>query len=235
MRISNYAAIAAGLLFASGASAAEIAGGSLKLSYSAFADDTSVSRLGVEGSIEVAFNQQFSTQLDLGYQSFGETDIDEFSYGLHAIYHLDSATSIGAFYAREELEGADLDLYGIEAGYETGQWEFEGNLGRTSTNGDDATVFGGFARYEFANQLGLTGSYDQIEIGDLDVSRIALKLDRDVSPSVNLFLEVGSADVDVGSASTSEVFVGLGGKIAFGAERGVTFEQRGLLRLIPGL
>ncbi|MBB3993681.1 hypothetical protein GGR95_001312 [Sulfitobacter undariae] len=235
MKLTIYAAIGAGLLSATSASAVEITGGSLKLSYSTFASETDLSRLGIEGSTELAFTQKFSMQLDLGYQNMGESDLDGSAIGVHAIYHLDNATSLGGFYTREKVNGASLDLYGVEAGYETGQWDFEGNLGRTSTDGDDATIFGASARYEFANQLGLTGSYDTVDMGMFDISRATIALDRNVSDNVNLFLEVGSAKFSADGLSASEPFVGIGGKIAFGAERGATFDQRGILRLLPGL
>jgi hypothetical protein len=215
--------------------AAEVTGGFVKLGYSALADDVSFSRFGFAGSVEVAFSRQFSVQGDLGYATFGESDLDGTALGLHGIYHLDDATSFGAFYTREDVGDGDADIYGIEAGYEAGQWEFEGHFGRTDDDDDDATIFGLMGRYALSNGLGITGSYDEVDVAGTDVSRIGLMLDRDVANNLNLFLEVGSVEIDIGNASDSDPFVGLGGKITFGADRGATFEQRGFLRLIPGL
>ena len=62
-----------------------------------------------------------------------------------------------------------------------------------------------------------------------------IKLDKDVGENLNLFVELGSAEVQAARVSDSEAFVGIGGRYVFGADRGATFRQRGLLRIIPGL
>ncbi|UWR24130.1 porin [Sulfitobacter sp. S190] len=227
------------LLSATAAHAVEVTGGSIKLGFSAFTEDTSVNALSIEGSIEAAFNRSFSVQADLGFHDFGETDVDSHNLSLHAIYHVNDTTSFGAFYTAEDIEGADLDLFGVEAGYEMDRLEFEGYFGTgdfDDASDVDGDIFGASARYEFENGLGLTGSFDSFDVDNaFDLTRVAIKLDLDVTDQVNLYLEVGSADIDVDGISASETFVGLGGKIAFGAERGATFEQRGISRLLPGL
>lgn len=235
MNTLKCAVIGATFLFSNAALAGEISGGSIGLSYSSFTEDSDFSRIGVEGSIEYAFNRDFSVQGDLAFQNFGESDLDSTTFGAHGIYHVNDDTSLGAFFMREDVDDGDGNFYGIEGGYETGQVEFEGYAGNFDGDGDNATILGISGRYEFSNALGLTGSFDQIDGDGVELSRYGVKLDRDVSPTLNLFVEVGSADVEAGGLSGSETFVGLGGKIVFGAERGATFEQRGLTRLIPGL
>ncbi|UWR34595.1 porin family protein [Sulfitobacter sp. W027] len=222
-------------LGATTAQAVEVTGGSVGLSYSAFADDTDFSRLGLDGSVEIGINRNFGVQFDAGYSDFGFTGVDSHSLGLHGIYHLDEATSFGAFYTREEALGEDADILGVEAGYEMLEWEFEGYLANVDSDAGDGTLGGLKARYAMAEGFGLTGSFDHFGSDGDDLSRFAVRLDRDVSPTTNLFLEVGSAKVDVGGINETEPFVGLGGEIAFGADRGTTFDQRGLARLIPGL
>ncbi|MEM5542095.1 hypothetical protein WNY61_05035 [Sulfitobacter sp. AS92] len=238
MNFSHFPALtltAALALGATTAQAVEVTGGSVGLSYSAFTDDTDFNRLGLEGSVEFGFNQNLSLQLDAGYNDFDISGIDSHTLGLHGIYHADEAMSFGAFYTREDVEGDDLDIVGVEAGYEMLAWEFEGYLGNVDFDGGDGTIGGLKARYETPTGLGVTGSYDHADSSVIDGSRFAVRLDRDVSPMANLFVEIGSAKLDVGGLSDSEPFVGLGGTIAFGAERGATFEQRGFSRLIPGL
>ncbi len=236
MKIIPLAVFGAASLCAHAALAVEITGGSIGLSYSAFTEDTSVSRLGLEGSMELGFNQNTGLQIDLGQNEFNATGLSTTTVGLHGIYHMNEVTSFGAFYTFESANGGgDADVYGVEAGHETGQLEFEGYFARIDGNGSDGDVLGVMARYEFADSLGVTGSYDSIDVAGTDLSKFALKLDRDVAPQVNLFVEVGSAKASGGGLSDSEPFVGLGGKFVFGAERGATFEQRGFSRLIPGL
>ena len=148
---------------------------------------------------------------------------------------MNEATSLGVFYTLEDIEGEEADIFGLEAGYEVQQWQFEGYIANVDTDLGDATLGGIKARYEMQEGFGLTGSYERSDDDTGDLSRFAIRLDRDVSVNTNLFLEVGSAKAEAGGVKISEPFVGLGGEIAFGADRGTTFEQRGLTRLIPGL
>lgn len=219
------------------AQAVEVTGGSVGLSYSGFTEDFSVSRIAVDGSVELGFNQNISAQVDLAYNDFNLTGLRATTFGLHGIYHISDSTSLGAFYAFEDsnVRGGDLDIYGIEAGHDAGYVEVEGYLGRINGGATDGDMLGVQARYEFASELGMTGSYDRVSSGGNDLSKFAVQLDRDVAPNVNLFAEIGTARVNGGGLSGNEPFVGLGGKVVFGAARGATFEQRGFSRIIPGL
>jgi len=228
-------ALMATTTLATNATAAELVGGSIQLEYSAFTEDTDFSRLGLEGSLELAFTRDFSIQADLGYQSFDFSDLDSNVFGLHAVYHLNDDTSLGAFYTKDDSDIGDLDIVGVEVGHEFSEVEFEAYLARGEADLFDATMFGISGRYEFDNALGITGSFDRVDEGVLDANLLAVSLDRDVSSNVNLFVKVGYADASIAGLGTdSETYVGIGGKIAFGAERGATFEQRGLSSLIPG-
>ncbi len=224
----------ASLLCATSAQAIEITGGSVGLSYSAFTEDTSVRRTGIEGSLEIGYNRNFSSQIDLTYHQLNASDEDVTTIGLHTIYHVNDATSLGIFYAIEDTSGGEFDFYGIEAGHEVGQLAIEGYLGQAEANAVDADVLGISARYAFANEIGVTGSYDNLDIAGSDLSKVTLRVDRNVTPDVNVYLEVGSARVSGAGLSGSEPFVGLGGTYVFGAERGATFDARGIARLFPG-
>jgi hypothetical protein len=236
MKILSLAFLGATSLWVQTAHAAEVTGGSVGLSYSAFAEDTDFSKISLEGSVEIGFNRNFSVQGDLGYNDFNETGLSAVTLGLHGIYHISDTTSLGAFYTNETADGGgDADIYGLEVGHEAGQFGLEGYLARVDGESADSDIIGVAARYEFRNALGLGGSYDYIDVDGTDISRLAVQLDRDVSESVNLFVELGTAKANSGGLSGSEPFVGLGGKYVFGAGRGSTFDQRGLTRLIPGL
>jgi len=221
----------------SSAKAAEIVGGSVKLEYSAFADDIDFSRFGIEGSLELAFTRNFSLQADLGYQSFNESNLESTVYGLHGIYHLDDVASFGAYYTKDDFDGGDVDIVGLEAGYEISGFELEGYLSYADAGGADGGLYGISGRYEFANAVGVTGAFDRFDEGDIDINLFSVTIDRDVTSNVNLFVEAGAGEVGIDGVGSSdfEAFVGVGGKIAFGNKRGATFEQRSLSGLIPGL
>jgi hypothetical protein len=235
MNKTMLAALGAALFCAQSAGAVEVTGGSIGLSYSAFTANSDVNRLGIEGAVEFAFNRNISMQADIGHQSFGATGVDSTTLGLHGIFHLDDQTSFGAFYVNENADLGDVDTFGLEAGYEVGQFEAEGYLSSADDGVDTFAIYGVSGRYEMPNTLGVTGAYDRADDDSAELSRLSIKLDRDVSPAVNLFVEVGTARTTSAGVSDTNTFVGIGGKYVFGAERGATFEQRGFLRLLPGL
>ncbi len=227
------AVASAGLCLASSAGAVEVIGGSAKLSYSAFTDRTRLDRIGLEGSMQIAFSDIFSAQFDLGHNRAGFLDTDATNFGAHAIYHLDAYNSFGAFVTRERLNDQDYNYFGLEFGVDSGSLKYEGYIAHIDADDNNSSAFGVSARYVLDNGFGLTGSYDKLK--DFDASRTGLKIDRDVSQNVNLFVEIGAGKIDVFGVSDSSAFVGLGGKITFGPQGGTTFEQRGIAKLIPGL
>lgn len=236
MKNSLCALVGASLCIATTAQAVEVTGGSVQLKYSAFTEETDFDRVNIEGSLEIGFNRSFSTQIDLGHNNFGVTDADGTNFGLHGIYHVNETTSLGAFYTREDIENTDLDFFGVEAGFELGAFDFEGYVGSVDGEGDSETAFGLGGRYGFGSGFGVSLDYE--DVGDSDVASLStttITLDKDVGENLNLFVELGSAEVESAGFSESEAFVGIGGRYVFGADRGATFKQRGLLRIIPGL
>jgi len=236
MKLTTFAIVGLAMTGTS-AMAAEITGGSIQLEYSAFTDETDFSRVGIEGSLELAFNRNFSVQADLGYQGFNETDLDSNVYGLHGIYHLDDVTSFGIYYTKDDTDIGDLDIVGVEVGHEVSNVEIEAYLAYADADVADGAFFGLSGRYEFENTVGITGSFDRFDEGSIDANVLTVAVDYDVTPNVNLFLKAGGGEIGIdGLGSTDfEGFVGVGAKIAFGNKRGATFEQRSLTRLIPGL
>ncbi len=222
------------LCLASAVQAAEVTGGTLGLSYSAFTRDTSVNRLGIEGSVEVAFSDALAVQGDLGHQAFNIVGDGATSVGVHGIVHLNANAALGAFYTYEDVPGSNIDVIGVEGSLATGQWEHEGYLGRFDDGTFDGTTFGVSSRYAFGNSMGLTASYDRADQAGADIYRVGLKLDHAVTQDVTLYVEAGSAGARAGGLSGSEAFVGLGGSFAFGQGGGATFKPRNLTRLLPG-
>tara|TARA_R110002094_G_scaffold171525_1_gene153476 strand:- start:907 stop:1626 length:720 start_codon:yes stop_codon:yes gene_type:complete len=224
---------------ASALKAGEFTGGSIGVSYSAFTQDGDFDHLSLEGSAEFAFGRQFSGQFDVGSDRFGASDLEALTLGVHGIYHLTDVTSLGAFYTREDVEfqgaSSDVNIYGVEARHDAGQLSFAGFLGYAETQVDDGGVWGLATRYTMANDIGVSGLYEHIDVNGLEGGKVALRLDGDVSANLNMFVEVGSAKARAFGVWDSEPYVGLGGKLLLGPNRGATFEQRGLSRVLPGL
>lgn len=238
--MNKFIAIVIGLVAsASTAQAIEVTGGRLDLSYSAFLDDTDVDKLNVAGSVELGFSNTASVQLDVGHDSFGLSGLDIVSLGAHGVFHLDQSTSVGVFYTRDRANiggvNDSANLYGVEAGHDAGPVEFEGYFGRGESSGTDGTIIGASARYAMPSTIGVSGSIDYLDIDGLEARKLTVRLDGDVTENLNLFVEVGTGKVSAFGASRSEPFMGIGGRITFGADRGTTFERRSLGDLLPGL
>jgi hypothetical protein len=69
----------------------------------------------LEGSVELGFGPAFSVQLDLALWDYDGADSDDFyGYGLHGIYDIGTATSVGLFYSQDTWNLDTYDYVGIE-------------------------------------------------------------------------------------------------------------------------
>lgn len=222
------------LVAASPAMALELVGGSVSLGYSGLADTMldEINKTTLSGSVEIGFSQAVSVQGDLSTMNFGLSDMDATHIGLHGIYHLNEATSLGGFIGEDRLESADLSILGIEVGHQAGQMRMEGYLSRADSSAQDGMIFGLHAGYRLsdASEIGLR--YDEINVDGFGASRVSAVGEFGLANGLAITGELGSADLD---GLGSETFVGLGVKVDFGAERGATFSQRSVLDLLPGL
>ena len=217
------------------AQAVEVTGGSVGLSYSALFDDTDVNRLGIEGSVELGWTRSWATQLDLSFNQFDSSNADTRAFGIHTLYHLNDATSFGLFYTVEKGDGDTVDILGLEAGHEFGNWDVEGFFGKAdSTGAGSANIFGVSGRTELRNGFGFGAGYKSVDVAGIDIEQLSVTLDRDVSAQTNVYLQVGTARVSTGGVSDSEPFIGVGGTYRFGAERGATFGVRNVSNILPG-
>ncbi|MCI2393453.1 porin [Aliiroseovarius sediminis] len=232
--------IGAATLAAAPALAVEITGGDVSLSYSAFTEDTDLSRVAIEGSVEVGFTRAFSMQFDLARYEFGFADDGVTTGTVHAIFHVSDVTSVGAFYGREDIDGTSLDLYGAEVGHEMGALDLEAYIGHGEEAGVSGTAFGLAADYNINDRFAIGVAYDRVDFdGDFNIHKTALRASYAAADRFSVFGEVGSfgmgADYYGVTLDASTNYVGFGVEYAFGAKRGATFGERGLTRMLPGL
>lgn len=235
MKTQLFALVGAAFCISQAAHAVEVTGGSVGLSYSAFVDETDFNHLGIEGSVELGWTRNWATQFDLAHDRFDASGVDTITYGVHGIYHMNDATSFGLFYSVEDGDGDSIDIFGLEAGHEFSNWDVEGYLGRADDGAADADMYGVMGRTELENGFGFAAEYRVVDFGNgVDIERLSVSLDRDVSANTNLYLEVGTSRLNVLGVSGSEPFIGVGGTYRFGAERGATFGVRNVLGILPG-
>ncbi|PYF11211.1 hypothetical protein C8J30_103307 [Rhodobacter viridis] len=215
------------------AQAADVTGATLGLDYSAFTDDTggTANKTALSGSVELGFDRNFSLQGDMSIGHFGLTDVDTFGAAVHGIYHASEFASVGAFIGRDSIEGDGDTFYGAEAGFEQGQ--FSGNVYVSHMNDPlaDGTLMGIGGAYKATDAFTLGASYDNIDVDSYDLSRAQLEAEYRMD-NFAVTAQLGSADAE---GFGSETYFGVGAKVTFGAKRGTTFEQRGLLAIWPGL
>lgn len=215
---------------------AEVTGGSLALSHSAYTDDTSVANTALEGSVEYGFSRNFSLQGDLGYNSFHDSDTHLTNATVHGIFHINPSTSLGGFVGVDSSNSNSSTVYGLEFGHAvSGQTGVEGYVAQNEDNGADLTQIGLSGRYEMTPQVGFGASldYGNFDI-KADVTRFAISADYAVADNLRLSAELGEVDAKAFGFGGSEAYVKLGAKITFGANRGTTFGTRSLSRLLPG-
>ena len=186
----------------------------------------------LSGSAEIGFTREFSVQGDLSFSKFGATDFDSSNIALHSIFHAGSATSFGAYVGREHAEGDNLDYYGLEAGHSVGQFGGEIYVSNAKEDGVNGNLYGISGSYAINEQFSLNANYDKLDIEDLDAHRVQVGFEYRVDESFSFNGHFGQAEIeDLGSND----YVGIGAKFAFGPQKRTTFEQRNLLRVIPGL
>jgi len=233
MNTLSFVAAISAAIFAQSALAGEVTGGAIGLDYSAFSEDSAgtVDKQTLWGSVEYGFARDFSVQGDLAFAKFGATDLDASNVTLHGIYHLDDATSFGAFIGRDKLESEGLTFYGVEAGREFGTFDGEAYLGYAEDEGDSGTLFGLSGMYNATESFGFGMDYDRLDVEGSDITTVALTTEYRMDRLV-LSAEIGQADLD---GFGSESYFGLGARMTFGADRGTTFNRRGVVNFIPGL
>lgn len=232
-RIFSAACAAAAL--AGSLQAAEITGGSFDLSTSGFADDTDYARIAVGGAVELGFSRSFSTQLDMFYADFNATDLEGANATLHGIAHVSGSTSLGLFYGIEETGRDEYDFFGIEAGHEFGFANAEFYLGEGDDGGTSGTIAGIAIRKEVTSRFAINAGLDHLDLGSIDLTRIAAGAEYEIGEGTKFYGELGSLNAEAQNLSGNEAFVGIGFKWNFGANRGTTFGRRGLVNKLPGL
>ncbi|MFT4699706.1 MAG: hypothetical protein ACI90E_000372 [Yoonia sp.] len=228
-------ALAAAIMAVTSPAAAQVTGGSLGIEYSAPTDGGDFGGTTYSGSLEYAFNRNFALSFDISGYRLDNISTNASSVTVHGIYNLDEMTSFGVFYGADSVDSADAQaLYGVEAGTEFGDADVEAFLGQLEGVSDDALVYGFDANYAFSNGFSATGSGGFTDVDDRSLSRIAIGGQYEIFGGPQFYAEIGNVSAKTGGVEADQTFVGLGARIAFGADRGTTFKQRSLFEILPG-
>lgn len=222
-------------LFVSPATA-EVTGGQIALSYSAFTNKGSVNRTSLEGAVDYSFGQSFSVQGDLALHSFGASNQDASTVTLHGIYNLNDTTSLGAYVGNEHVTGSDLTVYGVEAGKDLGRMDIEGYIGGINGSSESLTVLGAKARFAVSQEIGFGANVDYGRFNsNTDLTRFGVNADYKFGNGPIVSAEIGQLDANALGLSGSEPYAKLGIAFQFGGKRGATFDTRSFTQFLPGL
>jgi hypothetical protein len=218
------------------AQAFDVTGGDVSIGHSVFIDDTDIARSSLEGSVELGFGRSFGLQIDAGVHRFNFAGEDTTTLTVHGIYRLGDSTSAGLFIGTDELNDENTTFVGAEVGHEFGRAGVEGYFSIANESGSAGDTIGLSGKFQATDTINVGASLDRVDLGGSDdITRFGLRGDLAVGQQTGLYAEVGSLSADVGGASDSEAFVGVGATFSFGANQGATFDRRGLSRILPGL
>ncbi|MBB95294.1 MAG: hypothetical protein CML68_11965 [Rhodobacteraceae bacterium] len=214
--------------------AADFNGGSIELEYSAFTEDSDVNRTTLRGQAELGFTRNFATQLDGGFYDYGYSG-DGTNVVLHGIYHGSESASFGAYVGRDELEGLDGTLYGVEGGLVlTNTIIAEAYAGGMNSDGENVLMLGVDLANSFGNGFSARAGFDYASSEFVDVTKLDIGVNYSIANQTNFYAELGSVSASGFGLSDNQTYVGAGIKIDFGARPGATFGYRSLFDILPG-
>lgn len=219
------------------AAQAEVTGGQIELSHSAFTDETSVAKTNLNGSVELEFGPKFGLQLDFGVNALNAVNDTATNVAAHAIYKVSDSTALGAFYGIDSLSGENQDFYGVEAAHNFGTGGVQGYLGRGEDSGFGGTVAGVSGGTMIGSGFGLSASVDHGSFdGGVSLTRFGVRGSYGQGERAKVFVELGSLNGDInGLGSASEPYAKIGATVNFGRNSGLTFGDRSIFNLLPGL
>lgn len=206
-------------------------GGELTIDAYSYSESDDSGNVSYSAALEYALNRQFSLAADIGIYDFSLLDESVNTLTIHSVYHLSDQASLGFFTGFDELAGETSSFYGIEGGYEVGQFEMEGHL-TVYDNSANTTILGASGAYEITQSISAIGALGFGDFDDEDVTRISAGAEYEFASGPSVYAEIGN--LSLGDEDSG--FIGIGASVQFGADRGTTFDRRGVFAtLLPGL
>lgn len=221
---------------ASGATAQQLTGGSVGISYEDFPDVDDVAMTTFAGSGEVALGNNIAVAGDVVLRSFEDFDENLTAITLHGIYRINPDVSVGVFVGRETIDNFEADNYGGEIAFNSGPMEAQAYIGATEIEDTDVTLLGVSAGYGLGNGFSAIGAYDRLNIdamGDITTSTIEIGGEYAFGNGAEVFANFGQLSFDIGSSNESENYFNIGANFHFGAQGDTTFDSRGFFENFP--
>ncbi|MFQ3253386.1 MAG: hypothetical protein ACI9U6_001681 [Loktanella salsilacus] len=208
-----------------------ITGGDLGIEYNAPLDGSDFGGTTYSGGVEYGFMRTFSMSVNAAAYKPDNISTTATNVTLHGTYQLSSAASVGGFYGYDSIDGEGLNLFGIEGGTEFMGGDVGAYIGRAE---DDGTIFGIDGSYDLRSGFSVIGNVDLIDVDDARLTQASIGAEYQMAAGPQFYTQIGRITGDVGDDSDSVGFFTIGAKVAFGAARGTTFDNRSIFEVIPG-
>jgi hypothetical protein len=209
-------------------------GGEISAEALAYSDGDDIGSTAYSGALEFSINRNISVAVDLGFYGLQTLDLQADTATIHGIYQLSDTVSLGAFYGRDQLEGDDATVIGIEGGTELGGAAVEGYFAQLDGTADNATLLGVSGEYGITDSISAVASFNIADLGDESSNRLAVGGQYAIASGPELWAELGTMKIDDGISTSSDTFISVGARIEFGAARGTTFGRRSLFETGTG-
>ncbi|MDP5086202.1 MAG: porin [Yoonia sp.] len=210
-------------VFAQGFSGAE-----LSIEYSDVTDVEDLGSIIYSGSAEVELLYGVSAAGDFTIYNF-EVDRGNLSNLTgHLSYSINSVTTLGIFFGRDNTDGEDSGMFGGEIAYDFGVGEAQAYFGSADDPlAREVTLYGAAVDYDFGSGFGFEANYDGFTGDDFSASAFEVGGYYELQQGLRLGATIGTlTQEDV--AETSETFFALKASIAVGQNGGTTFGPRGV-------
>jgi hypothetical protein len=209
-------------------------GGEISAEALAYSDGGDIGSTAYSGALEFGITRNISVAVDLGFYGLQTLDLQADTATIHGIYQLSDTVSLGAFYGQDRLDGSEATVIGLEGGTEFAGVAVEGYFAQLDGAGDDATLLGVSGEYGFSDSITALGSFNIADLGDASSNRLAVGGQYTIASGPDLWAEIGTMKIDDGATVSDDMFISIGARIEFGADRGTTFGRRSLFETGTG-
>lgn len=216
---------------------AEVTGGQIELSHSAFVDDTSFAKSTVSGTVELSFGPRFGAQFDVGANVLNLAEETATNFAAHAILKPSEGTALGVFFGLDAIAGESQSFYGVEIAHNFDVGGVQAYIAHGEDLGFSGTVVGLSGGTIIENGVGISASVDYASFdGGASATRFGVRGSIGQGERSKLFVEIGALNGSLsGVGSDSETYAKIGATYNFGENSGLTFGDRSIFNLLPGL
>ncbi|WP_386681642.1 hypothetical protein [Loktanella sp. R86503] len=213
------------------ASAQGVTGGDLGIEYNAPLDGSDFGGTTYSGGLEYGFMRTFSMSVNAAAYKPDNISTTATNVTLHGTYQLSSIASVGGFYGYDSIEDEGAHLFGIEGGTEFMGGDVGGYIGRVE---DEGTMLGFDGSYDLRSGFSVIGNVDLIDIDDARLAQASIGAEYQMAAGPQFYTQIGRISGNFDGDSDAVGFFTIGAKVAFGAARGTTFDNRSVFEVLPG-